>query len=83
MNKPFHGILELDYPKLSDEELRAVQLENPETHLLPDGKTVAEYARLVEELKAERLAEIEKSKAPKPKHTLKKKDEVPATPPKI
>lgn len=53
MKKTFYGILTLDYPKLSDSELRSIQLGEMET--LPGGKTVAEYREDVEAQKAKNL----------------------------
>lgn len=71
MDKIF-GILKLDYPSLSDDDFRQVQLG--ELDVLPDGKTVAEYTRQVEALKEaaveaeafERDLFIESVNSPKP-----------------
>jgi hypothetical protein len=44
------GILALDYPTMSDDDFRQIQLG--ELDVLPDGKSVAKYIEQVEELKA-------------------------------
>lgn len=59
MKKEIHGILEVDFPGITDEQIRGIELGTLKT--LPGGKKVAKYQAEVEELKQSRLkAEAEK-----------------------
>ena len=87
MKKKFYGILSVDYPNLSDSELRQIQLGELDT--LPDGKTVAEYTAEVEDLKAEnlkredekRVLDLKKLAKDQSKTKPKEKEETPAPEP--
>jgi hypothetical protein len=92
--KNITGILTVDYPKLSDAQIREIELGDPETVKLPDGKTVAEYAAVVRELKDAALEEAyeeslkqfkeqdaRETKAEAARHEANKPKPTPPTPP--
>jgi len=88
MDKIF-GILKVDYPELSDDQHRQIQLG--ELDVLPDGKKVAEYAQQVEALKdahlaaeaAERAAFLKSLLPVEPKPQDKSKPPAPVDQPKL
>lgn len=77
--KEITGILEIDHPGLSDEQIREIELaEDKSKVILPCGKSLAAYIAEVEALKEKRRAERDKSLpavkriVPKTKHKPKK-----------
>lgn len=78
-SKEIIGILDIDYPGLSDKQIREIELGNPEEVKLPGGRTVAEYAALVAQIKEKNLAAESdaKEKALKEQNALETAAEVP------